>query len=70
MMLETKVAGPIERVVIAVEGDFVRVRETWDARSRNMPMCPVPRGARFPSDLVQRVVPMFRSEAVNLGLIR
>ena len=67
---QNNIAGPVERVLVSIEGEFVRVRETWDMRSRNLPFCPVPRGARFPSDLIQRVVPMYRSEAVKLGLIR
>jgi hypothetical protein len=61
-------SGLLDRQVVLVEGDFVKVREQWDASAPDFPMCLLPRGAAAPG--VQREVPMYRAEAVRLGLIR
>jgi hypothetical protein len=63
-------SGLIDRQVVHVDGDFVVVREAWDGAAPDFPMCMLPRGTVVREHVVQRHVPMFRSEAIKLGLIR
>jgi hypothetical protein len=62
--------GLLDRQVVLIEGDFVKVREMWDASAPDFPMCLLPRGTAAPGFAVQREVPMYRAEAIKLGIIR
>ena len=62
--------GLLERKVIAEEGDFVLVAEAWDGSAMDFPMCVLPRGTVVRDKVVKRNAPMYRAEAVKLGLIR
>lgn len=63
-------SGLLERKVIAQDGDFVLVAEAWDGSAPDFPMCMLPKGTLVHDRVVQRTAPMYRSEAVKLGLIR
>jgi hypothetical protein len=62
-------SGLIHRQAVHVDGNVVLVQETWDTSARDVPFCAWPRGTPLVAQC-QRVVPMSRSEAVKLGLIR
>ena len=63
-------SGLLHRQLVHVDKtDVVLVQETWDTSARDVPFCAWPRGTPM-APQCQRVVPMFRSEAKKLGLIR
>ena len=63
-------SGLQSRQVIASHGDVVTLQEVWQVGTSDCPFCMWPRGTRPAQPFVQRTVPMFRSEAVKLGLMR
>lgn len=63
------IPGLQSRQVIASHGDVVTIQEVWQIGCCDTPFCIWPRGAKS-ERFVQRRVPMYRSEAVKLGLMR